>query len=158
MSRLLISRGDVVQDPTEGDQDQLSGWLSMGGSSSKSEGLQEEELVRKLRSVSSFMRYWLSFAFSVAENTRTLLSCAGLESRLMREFPTSDLLRQVGTRCPTNLWSSFTLWRKSSGAFSGLYFKLRKYNLPYPEAVFDGGYFRQVKSLARENLKPDFFM
>ena len=28
---------------------------------------------------------------------------------------------------------------------SGLYFKLRKYNLPYPEAVFDGGYFRQVE-------------
>ena len=26
----------------------------------------------------------------------------------------------------------------------GLYFKLRKYNLPYPEAVFDGGFFRQV--------------
>ena len=25
----------------------------------------------------------------------------------------------------------------------GLYFKLRKYNLPYPEAVFEGGYFRQ---------------
>ena len=26
---------------------------------------------------------------------------------------------------------------------AGLYFKLRKYNLPYPEAVFDGGYFRR---------------
>lgn len=26
---------------------------------------------------------------------------------------------------------------------AGLYFKLRKYNLPYPEAVFDGSYFRQ---------------
>jgi len=26
---------------------------------------------------------------------------------------------------------------------AGLYFKLRKYNLPYPEAVFEGGYFRQ---------------
>ncbi len=26
---------------------------------------------------------------------------------------------------------------------AGLYFKLRKYNLPYPEAIFDGGYFRQ---------------
>ena len=25
----------------------------------------------------------------------------------------------------------------------GLYFKLRKYNLPYPEAVFEGGYFRK---------------
>ena len=25
----------------------------------------------------------------------------------------------------------------------GLYFKLRKYNLPYPEAVFEGGYFQQ---------------
>ena len=25
---------------------------------------------------------------------------------------------------------------------AGLYFKLRKYNLPYPEAVFEGGYFR----------------
>jgi len=25
---------------------------------------------------------------------------------------------------------------------AGLYFKIRKYNLPYPEAVFDGGYFR----------------
>ena len=26
---------------------------------------------------------------------------------------------------------------------AGLYFKLRKYNLPYPEAVFEGSYFRQ---------------
>ena len=26
---------------------------------------------------------------------------------------------------------------------SGLYFKLRKYNLPYPEAVFEGSYFRK---------------
>ncbi len=26
----------------------------------------------------------------------------------------------------------------------GLYFKLRKYNLPYPEAVFAGSYFRKV--------------
>lgn len=26
---------------------------------------------------------------------------------------------------------------------AGLYFKLKKYNLPYPEAVFDGGYFKQ---------------
>lgn len=26
---------------------------------------------------------------------------------------------------------------------AGLYFKLRKYNLPYPEAVFDGSYFRK---------------
>ena len=26
---------------------------------------------------------------------------------------------------------------------AGLYFKLKKYNLPYPEAVFDGNYFKQ---------------
>ena len=28
-------------------------------------------------------------------------------------------------------------------SFLGLYFKLRKYNLPYPEAVFEGSYFRR---------------
>ena len=37
---------------------------------------------------------------------------------------------------------------------AGLYFKLRKYNLPYPEAVFEGSYFRQnplpFYSLVRE--------
>jgi len=37
---------------------------------------------------------------------------------------------------------------------AGLYFKLKKYNLPYPEAVFDGGYFKQnplpFYSLCRE--------
>jgi NAD-dependent deacetylase sirtuin 2 len=37
---------------------------------------------------------------------------------------------------------------------AGLYFKLQKYNLPYPEAVFDGGYFRKnplpFYSLCRE--------
>ena len=38
------------------------------------------------------------------------------------------------------------------GAPSGLYFKLRKYNLPYPEAVFDGNYFRQVECLAPAGL------
>jgi hypothetical protein len=27
----------------------------------------------------------------------------------------------------------------------GLYFTLRKYNLPYPEAVFSGSYFKQVR-------------
>jgi len=45
---------------------------------------------------------------------------------------------------------------------AGLYFKLRKYNLPYPEAVFDGGYFRQnprpfyglVREIYPENLSP----
>lgn len=42
--------------------------------------------------------------------------------------------------------------KDSNSALSGLYFKLRKYNLPYPEAVFDGGYFRQVKCSAPAEL------
>lgn len=37
---------------------------------------------------------------------------------------------------------------------AGLYFKLRKYNLPYPEAVFEGRYFKEnplpFYSLVRE--------
>jgi len=45
---------------------------------------------------------------------------------------------------------------------AGLYFKLRKYNLPYPEAVFDGGYFRKdpkpfyglVREIYPETLAP----
>jgi len=45
---------------------------------------------------------------------------------------------------------------------AGLYFKLRKYNLPYPEAVFEGGYFKQdpkpfyglVREIYPENLAP----
>ena len=41
---------------------------------------------------------------------------------------------------------------------SGLYFKLRKYNLPYPEAVFDGGYFRQVEFLAAKDLKGSYLL
>ena len=35
----------------------------------------------------------------------------------------------------------------------GLYFKLRKYNLPYPEAVFDGGFFRQVDFHGNHQIK-----
>ena len=41
---------------------------------------------------------------------------------------------------------------------SGLYFKLRKYNLPYPEAVFDGGYFRQVEFLAAKDMNWIWFL
>jgi len=45
---------------------------------------------------------------------------------------------------------------------AGLYFKLRKYNLPYPEAVFEGRYFRQdpkpfyglVREIFPENISP----
>ena len=45
---------------------------------------------------------------------------------------------------------------------AGLYFKLKKYNLPYPEAVFDGDYFKQnplpffslVRELFPEKLTP----
>ena len=39
--------------------------------------------------------------------------------------------------------SSINISYLTSYYFEGLYFKLRKYNLPYPEAVFEGGYFRQ---------------
>jgi len=45
---------------------------------------------------------------------------------------------------------------------AGLYFKLRKYNLPYPEAVFEGSYFRRdpkpfyglIRELFPETLTP----
>lgn len=45
---------------------------------------------------------------------------------------------------------------------AGLYFKLRKYNLPYAEAVFDGAYFRQdprpfyglIREIFPETLSP----
>jgi len=45
---------------------------------------------------------------------------------------------------------------------AGLYFKLRKYNLPYPGAVLDGGYFRQdpkpfyglIREIFPETLSP----
>jgi len=45
---------------------------------------------------------------------------------------------------------------------AGLYFKLRKYNLPYPEAVFEGSYFRKdpkpfyglVREIFPENISP----
>jgi len=45
---------------------------------------------------------------------------------------------------------------------AGLYFKLRKYNLPYPEAVFEGRYFRQdpepfyglVREIFPQNISP----
>ena len=70
----------------------------MGGSSSKSEGLQEEELIRKLRwvtIVTIVQHNRLTFAFPVVENTRTLWSCVEREYRSTREFLTFDLLRQA---------------------------------------------------------------
>jgi len=94
----------------------------MGGSSSKSEGLQEEELVRKL---------------SGGEYKNIVIMCgAGIS---------------VNAGIPD--------FRSPS---AGLYFKLRKYNLPYPEAVFDGGYFRQdprpfyglIREIFPETLSP----
>jgi len=94
----------------------------MGGSSSKNEGLQEEELVRKL---------------SNGEYKNIVIMCgAGIS---------------VNAGIPD--------FRSPS---AGLYFKLRKYNLPYPEAVFDGGYFRQdprpfyglIREIFPETLAP----
>lgn len=94
----------------------------MGGSSSKSEGLQEEELVRKL---------------SGGEYKNIVIMCgAGIS---------------VNAGIPD--------FRSPS---AGLYFKLRKYNLPYPEAVFDGNYFRQdprpfyglIREIFPETLSP----
>ena len=118
----------------------------MGGSSSKSEGLQEEELIRKLRwvtIVTIVQHNRLTFAFPVVENTRTLWSCVEREYRSTREFLTLDLLQQVRNQFAEKDNTRKTRLQNESG--SGLYFKLRKYNLPYPEAVFDGNYFRQVK-------------
>ena len=46
---------------------------------------------------------------------------------------------------------------------AGLYFKLRKYNLPYPEAVFEGSYFRTNPLpfygliISGANLSRDYF-
>jgi len=94
----------------------------MGGSSSKNEGLQEEELVRKL---------------SNGEYKNIVIMCgAGIS---------------VNAGIPD--------FRSPS---AGLYFKLRKYNLPYPEAVFDGGFFRQdprpfyglIREIFPETLAP----
>ena len=113
----------------------------MGGSSSKSEGLQEEELIRKLRWVIIVQHDRLTFAFLVVENTRTLWSCVELEYQSTREFLTFDLLQQARNQIAEK--NNKKAKKNKSG--SGLYFKLRKYNLPYPEAVFDGNYFRQVK-------------
>ena len=59
---LCSIREGILPDSTDGgqQQDQLCR-ASMGGSSSKSEGLQEEELVRKLRLVSKHFLQFLQY-------------------------------------------------------------------------------------------------
>ena len=59
------------------------------------------------------------------------------EFLLMLVYQTLGHLLQVMDKPNANISSMYRL------ISSGLYFKLRKYNLPYPEAVFEGGYFRQ---------------
>ena len=70
-------------------------------------------------------------------------------------FSTSYCLLNRSWAC----WSEVTTtWRFMNmlqvAPLLGLYFKLRKYNLPYPEAVFDGGYFRQVAFHGNHNHAP----
>ena len=70
--------------------------------------------------------------------------CAGLSS---------GRFRNVVVMCGAGISTSAGVpdFRSPS---AGLYFKLRKYNLPYPEAIFDGAYFRRnpapFYSLVRE--------
>ena len=75
----------------------------------------------------------------------TVLYCAVLKLSSWLNYVKSSLFYIYHNNCTILYWVTCLDFVTSLlNELSGLYFKLRKYNLPYAEAVFDGAYFRQV--------------